>query len=292
MNRLKILVTGAGGQLASAIVRALARDHTLVPASREVLDITNPESVSRAVRDAQPDVIINGAAFNDVDAAEDQPSAAFDVNAFGVQWLARAAAARDAVFVHYGTDFVFNGEAREPYTEDGAPDPRSVYAMSKLLGEWFAAEAPRSYVLRVESLFGGSPVSGRKSSIDRIADAILDGREAVVFADRTVSPSFVHDVAVATGQILERAVPFGLYHCVNSGHCTWLELAEEIARQLAALPTLVARNMADAALRAPRPKYCALSNAKLAGVGIAMPTWQDALARYRRLRGCTLIRMP
>ena len=207
------------------------------------------------------------------------------MNAFGVLWLARAAAQVGAVFVHYGTDFVFAGDAERPYTEDASPNPRSFYASSKLLGEWFAREAPRWYLLRVESLFGGSALgSWHKSSVDLIADAIFEGREAVVFSDRTVSPSFVVDVARATRDIVERGTPYGLYHCVNSGLCTWYELAREIGRQLGIVPKLRLKSVAEVQMRAARPRYCALSNAKLAAAGITMPSWQDALARYLAIR--------
>jgi dTDP-4-dehydrorhamnose reductase len=281
---MRILVTGATGQLGVVIAKRFERDHTVVRVGHDALDITNPGNVADTVRDERPDVIINCAAYNNVDAAQDDPVTPLEVNAFGVEWLARAATECPALLVHYSSDFVFSGDADRPYTEEMTPDPRSSYAMSKLLGEWFARDAPRSYVLRVESLFGGSPASNRKSSVDHIADAILEGREAVVFSDRTVSPSFVDDVAAATKRLVEGNAPLGLYHCVNSGHGTWLDLGREIARQLGVVPKLVPRRMAEIELRAPRPRYCALSNAKLAGAGIEMPTWQDALGRYLRVR--------
>src|SRR5690606_15872637 len=123
-------------------------------------------------RAAKPDVIINCSAYNLVDQAEDDAPAALAVNGFAVLNLARAAREAGAMLVHYGTDFVFDGRSTEPYTETDRPVPESTYGMSKLLGEWFAAEAPRHYVLRVESLFGGTRA---KSSIDKILDAILAG---------------------------------------------------------------------------------------------------------------------
>jgi dTDP-4-dehydrorhamnose reductase len=183
--------------------------------------------------------------------------------------------------VHYSTDFVFDGTASRPYTEEDHPNPASVYAASKLLGEWFALESPRAFVLRVASLFGGAPA---KSSVDRIIDALVEGRETRVFTDRTASPSYVFDVAVATCALVERGDP-GLYHCVGTGHCTWHELALEAARiigidgQANIVPVLAA----DIPLAAARPKYAALSNAKLSRIAL-IPTWRDALARYIRTR--------
>ena len=210
------------------------------------------------------------------------------VNAFGVRTLARAASSVDATLIHFSTDFVFDGTAGQPYTEESRPNPQSVYAMSKLLGEWFARES-KHYVLRVESLFGGGLLDHdagrlRGSSLDRIADSILAGREVRAFEDRTVSPSYIDDVARATVALLEMSAPYGMYHCVGSGLGTWLEVATELARQLDRPARIVPMKMASVTLKAQRPRFCALSNAKLEALGVAIPTWQDAVARYARAR--------
>ena len=182
-----------------------------------------------------------------------------------------------ATLIHYGTDFVFDGTADRPYLETDACRPLSTYGMSKLLGEWFALESPGAYVLRVESLFGGRPA---KSSIDKIMSAIRAGQPVRVFADRTVTPSFVDDVAMATEQLLASRPAPGVYHCVNSGVTTWLGIAEEIARLLRCDAEIIPVKSTEVKLRAKRPIYCGLSNDKLKDAGIVMPSWQDALARY------------
>jgi dTDP-4-dehydrorhamnose reductase len=276
-----VLITGAGAQLAAALTAEFAGTGEIRALCHAELDIADPEAVQRNVSAFKPTLIINCASYNHVDHAEDEPEAALRVNAFGVRVLARSATEHDATLVHYGTDFVFDGEAARPYSEDDAPNPSSVYASSKLLGEWFALEATRAYVLRVASLFGGAPA---KSSIDRIVDAISEGRDARVFRDRTVSPSYVVDVASATRALVTHGSP-GLYHCVGSGCCTWHELALEAARLMgrereARLTPVLA---SDVPLRAARPKFAALSNAKLTAV-TTMPTWQNALARYITVR--------
>ena len=270
------LVTGAAGQLGSAIVREFAGGE-VVALTRAELDLADPAAIRAAVAAARPSVVINCAAYNHVDAAETDAVTALQVNAMAVRALAGAAADAGAVLVHYGSDFVFDGTATTPYREDDQANPRGVYATSKLLGEWFASGAPRHYVLRVESLFGGAR---RKSSTDKIIDEIAAGRETRVFVDRTVSPSYVDDVARATRALVEREAPPGLYHCVNSGLCTWHEMAMEIARLLGVTPRLVPMRVAGVTLLAERPQFCALSNAKLAALGIVMPPWQDALARH------------
>jgi len=287
---VRVLVAGAGGQLGRTVARVLADGYDVMPLTRAELDITDDAAVRAAVADVHPGVIVNCAAYNAVDGAEDDPVAALEVNALGVRALAGAAAAIGATLVHYGTDFVFDGTASEPYGEDDPPNPLSVYAASKLLGEWFARGARHYYVLRVESLFGGGALApgadGRRlgSSLDRIADALLAGREVRAFTDRVVSPSYVDDVAAATGSLLRAAPAQGLYHCVGSGHATWFEVTQELAARLGVQPAIRGITLDELELRAPRPRFCALSNRKLAAAGFEMPHWRDAVARYARIR--------
>ena len=287
---MTVLVTGAAGQLGATLGTRFASEHRVVALDRSALDITDSDRVVDTIREAVPTVIVNCAAYNDVDGAEDDAVGAFAVNTFGVRALARAAREVDATLVHYSTDFVFDGTATTPYTEDDRPNPQSVYAMSKLLGEWFAQDA-RAYVLRLESLFGGAAPAtsprahGRRGgSLDRMADAILEGREVRAFSDRTVSLSYVDDVATATEALLAAAPPVGIYHCVGSGMASWVEVATQLAQRLGQPARIVPIRMDDRPLKAKRPRFCALSNAKLAGAGIQTPTWQDALSRYAAAR--------
>ena len=276
---MRIAVLGARGKLGSSVAREFSAGHEVHAFDHRALDITDSSRVAAELARVRPDAIVNCAGYNAVDAAEDQPVDALRANAFAVRTLARQAAKLDAALVHYSSDFVFDGESQEPYTEEDHPNPQSTYAMSKMLGEWFAADAPRAYVLRVESLFGlradGSPLEG---SVAAILRALASGTTARVFEDRTVSPTHVPDAVRATRQLLERRAPPGIYHCVNSGRCTWMELAIEAARLMRVEPRLERIRTEDAQLRATRPRYCALSNAKLTSLGIMTPTWQEALA--------------
>lgn len=275
-----ILVTGAAGQLGAFIVDSFS-DRPVVAATRATLDITDTVAVMRVVREIRPAVIVNCAAFNDVDGAEDAPAMAMAVNAFAVRSLARAAETCEAMLVHYGTDFVFDGHASQAYEEDDTPAPRSAYSASKLLGEWFALDAPRAFVLRVESLFGTPPAwQGRRGTLDTLVDGLRHGRELRVFTDRVVSPSYSRDVAAATRHLLESGATPGLYHCVNSGQATWLEVATAAAEALGVAPRLQPITTDQVATRAARPRFCALSNRKLAAAGFQMPTWRDALQRW------------
>lgn len=279
---MRVLVTGARGLLGAAIVREF-EDADLHALSHEQLDVADEAAVDAAVASVSPDVVINCAAYNNVDQAEHDAEAALRVNAFGVLALARGARRTGAALVHYSTDFVFDGEADRPYVEDDHPNPRGIYAASKLLGDWFAADAPRAYVLRVESLFGEpGPGSVRRGSLGAIVDRIRSGVEVPVFVDRSVSPSYTFDIARATRAVLERRLVPGVYHCVNEGFATWAEIAGEAARLLGLSWNMKPLTLESAALVAPRPRFCAMSPAKLAAAGIVMPRWEDALDRYLR----------
>jgi dTDP-4-dehydrorhamnose reductase len=275
---MKVLITGAAGQLGQAMVALLRHEHDVTAWTRQDIDLSRHRDVREAIGELAPAAIVNCASFNHVDASEDDQVTPLNINAMVVGTLARSAAALDAVLIHYSTDFVFAGTSTTPYRETDTPEPRSVYAQSKLIGEWLAADAPKHYVLRVESLFGGPH---RRSSVDRIVDLVRSGQPAPVFADRVVSPSFVPDVAEASAFILRTSPERGLYHCVNSGHATWFEVGREVVKRLGGSEaSLKPISVHDVKLKAPRPQFAALSNAKLAMSGYKMPTWQDAIERY------------
>jgi dTDP-4-dehydrorhamnose reductase len=275
---MTVLIVGAAGQLGQAMVARLRGEYDVTGWTRQDIDLTRHRDVREAIAELAPQAIVNCASFNQVDAAEDDQITALEVNAMVVGTLARAAAALDAVLMHYSTDFVFAGTASTPYAETDTPEPRSAYAQSKLVGEWLAADAPKHYVLRVESLFGGPH---RRSSVDRIVDLVRQGGAAPVFADRVVSPSFVADVADASAFVLRTRPEPGLYHCVNSGHATWLTVGQEIVKHVGGSDaSLKPISVNDVKLRASRPQFAALSNEKLARAGYVMPSWQDAIGRY------------
>jgi dTDP-4-dehydrorhamnose reductase len=275
-----VMVTGAGGRLGRWVVRAFG-DGPVIAHTRQSLDLTDEAAVQMAVRAAAPAVVINCAAFNDVDGAEDRPLDALRVNAFAVRALARAAADSGARLVHYSTDFVFDGESDTPYDEADPPAPLGAYGASKLIGEWFAIDSPGAVVLRVESLFGlPEDWHGVRGSLDGIVDRLREGREVPVFTDRVVSPSYMPDIAAATRHLVDTGAPGGLYHCVNAGHATWEAVAREAARILGVEPRVRPVTLEGMPLRARRPRFCALAGGKLAAAGFGMPPWEDALRRW------------
>lgn len=277
---MRAFITGAAGQLGSAIVSQFHDCELVRPTSKE-LDITDGVALRRAVIDAAPDLIVNCAAYNNVDGAEDRPQDAFALNSFAVRTLARAAEDTGAMLVHYGSDFIFDGTASTPYDESAQPSPRSKYGASKLLGEWFALEAPRAFVLRVESLFG-TPRSftGRRGSMDGIVKGLEEGREIPVFTDRVITPGYVVDIAAATRHLVESMAAPGVYHCTNAGATRWTDIANELASLLGVEPRLKLVASNQVALKASRPVYSALSTDKLTATGFRMPSWSDALRRW------------
>jgi dTDP-4-dehydrorhamnose reductase len=278
---VKLLVIGAAGQLGRATTEMLAPRHEVIAWTRQDVDLSDTVTLVEWITRTRPDAILNCAAYNNVDGAEDDPLPALRVNALAVRAMAEAAEPIGATLVHYSTDFVFDGLATrtQPYVETDPPHPLSTYGASKRLGEWFAMQVPKHYVLRVESLFGGPHT---RSSVDKIVASIGNGAETPVFVDRIVTPSYVEDVVQATEKLLTRRAPFGLYHCVNSGETSWLALAQEVARLLGKPEArLVSKKMADVPMRAKRPQYCSLSNRKLAEAILwPLPRWEDALARH------------
>ena len=235
-DRLRVVVVGAAGQLGQVMSSLVARTWALTAWTRADLDLTDGLRVARAVRDIAPWAIVNCAGYNQVDLAEDEPITALEANAFAVRTLARAAESVGATFVHYSSDFVFDGESNRPYREDDRPNPRSVYAASKLLGEWFAADARSHYVLRVESLFGG--LGRRKGSLDRIIESI-DGREARSSVHRSRR---VAQLCVGRGRSDDGAAP----HRVPPRACTTASIAaRDLVREWR-------RSAAAARFRAPR----------------------------------------
>jgi len=280
---MRIVVVGARGQLGGAMVHECRTRHEVIAFDRAALDLTDDSAVADAMQRTKPEAIVNCAGYNAVDAAESHPVEALQANSFAVRSLARVARQIGAALVQFSSDFVFDGLVSTPMTEAHPPNPRSCYAASKLLGEWFAADAPVHYVLRVESLFGVGPGGTPKGSVASIVNGLRAGQVVRVFGDRTVSPTYVADASKATRLLLERGSAPGLYHCVNSGSATWREVAEEAARLLGVEPRFEVVSVDDVKLPAARPRYCALANEKLgAATGFEMPTWQDALGRYLR----------
>jgi dTDP-4-dehydrorhamnose reductase len=270
---VKVLVTGAGGQLGHDLVLAFG-DHDVVGLARPDLDVTDEAAVVAAVRDHGPDLVVHAAAHTRVDAAESDPDAAWRANALGSWWVARACALGDAAMVYVSTDYVFDGTADRPYTEFDPIAPRSVYGRTKAAGEQLVRQTlPRHYVVRTSWVLGAH-------GGNFVRTMLRLGRErgaVAVVADQTGSPTFTFDLAPAIRRLAVTG-RYGTYHLTNSGTTTWYDLAratfEEAGLDVEVSPT----DTASYAAPAPRPAYSVLDNlmARLTGLP-PLPHWRDSL---------------
>lgn len=286
-----VLITGSGGQLAAELaVEFTQADYDVVTLDRLTLDIAQPEAMEHVVTAYRPALILNAAAYNAVDRAEDEPTQAFAVNGLGPRSMARVAHALEGtVLVHYSTDYVFDGQLTRPYQEDDLPHPLSVYGVSKLAGEHFVlSSAPRSFVLRTGVVFG--PAGQRTAHgnfVERMLALAAAGQTLRVVTDQIVSPTYAPDIARVTRTVVEAGFPFGLYHCVGQGSCSFYEFAQGIFSAAGVPADLYQTTSAAYNARASRPAFSVLGNTRLASVGVRTPrSWREALPEYLQRRRC------
>jgi dTDP-4-dehydrorhamnose reductase len=188
--------------------------------------------------------------------------------------------------VHYSTDYVFDGTAREPYEEDDLPLPINAYGVSKLAGEYFVrAECAQSFVVRVSTVFGPAGRHSRHGNfVERMLGLARAGRHLRVVADQTACPTYAPDIAQATRALVESGSAPGVYHCAGAGSCSYFEFAQAIFAEAGVAATMEASTAAEYAAPARRPAYSVLSSARLAAQGITAPRhWREALQDYFRV---------
>jgi dTDP-4-dehydrorhamnose reductase len=275
---MRVLVTGASGQLGRALLAGLGPEAAWA-GGRAELDVRDTRRVAELVAHVAPDVVINAAADNRVDAAEQEPEEALAVNALGPLNLARAAAQAGALLVHVSTDYVFDGEQDRPYDEADPPRPRSVYGLTKRAGELAVSSSPGPWLLvRTSGVFGRGGSRGKGGSfVERILERARGGAALRVVDDQTFAPTYAPDLAGAL-IALARGGHRGLVHVTNGGECTWHGLART-ALKMAGLHAPVERIRSedlDAAAR--RPRYSVLSTRHYESLGLPpLRPWKDAL---------------
>ncbi len=283
---MKVVVTGATGQLGQELVAALAGER-VEAFGRLELDLCDFAYTRAVVLDHRPDVVINAAAFTRVDDCETEPERAFWVNAFAVRHLAQVCADVGCSLVHVSTDYVFDGAKASPYAEDDAPNPLSVYGTSKLAGECFVRSlAPRHILVRTSGLYGpAGAASARGNFVETMLRLAERGGPVRVVTDQVLTPSSAQDVAAKIVELV-RQDRRGLYHVTNAGQCSWFEFAREIFVLAGRAPALEPTTAAAFGARARRPAYSVLAHTRLAGLGLDdLQPWKDALAAYLRARG-------
>jgi dTDP-4-dehydrorhamnose reductase len=289
---MRIAVTGANGQLGREVCRQVGA--AAVPLTRKELDLRDPATVHAVILQLKPDLVVNCAAYTQVDQAEKEPEAARAVNALSVAELARACRALDIPLVQVSTDYVFGGPLglRKPHSESEPTHPQGVYAQTKLEGEQAAATHGRHWIVRTCGLYAEPGHVEAKNFVKTMLRLGAAGRPLRIVADQFCTPSYVPHVARAI-LFLARAdrsgaagrPAYGVYHVVNSGSTNWFEFAAEVFR-LAEMPiSLGAISSAEYAAPAPRPSYSVLDTSRYEALGgPVMPSWQAALAEYFQRR--------
>jgi dTDP-4-dehydrorhamnose reductase len=281
----RYVLIGATGQLGFDLTRTFDLPGELVRLTRADLDLSDEGAIGRVVTALRPTHVVNAAAYNLVDRAEDEREAAFAVNGRAVGALAAACQRVNATLVHFSTDYVFGGDRREPYDEDDPPHPLSVYAESKLAGERLAlAGCERAFVIRVCGLFGVAQSRARTNFVETMLRLAREGRAIRVVRDQVLSPSATRDIAPKVWRVLTRGAP-GLYHLTNAGQTSFFDFAREIFRLSGLTPALTATTAAEFGARARRPAYSVLARRRLAALGEDdLRPWNEALADYLRER--------
>lgn len=281
-----VVILGAGGQLGYELQKGLA-DWTLVPFTRQDVDICDYARLNREITAVKPDLVINAAAYTEVDESERKVQKAFQVNAFAVRELARICADLGSILVQISTDYVFGGQQNRAYQEDDLPQPRNVYGNAKLVGEYFVRSlCPEHYIVRTSGLFG---LGGLRSKAGNFVETVIQRAEErkpiSVVDDQFFSPTYTKHFLLGLKKLL-LSEEFGLYHLTNSGSCSWYSFAAAIFERMPLDPEIIPVSTKEFNAPASRPGFSVLSNAKyVRTVGHPLPEWEEALADYLAARG-------
>ncbi len=279
----KVMVFGGGGQLGVELCREFERRQWIVQRfDRHMLDVTDAAAVEGAIAQADPRVVINAAAYNQVDIAESEPSAAFTANALAVRNLAVGCRQTGAQLVHYSTDYVFDGTKGSPYVETDKPHPLGAYAVSKLAGELYAqAYLDGPLILRTSGVFGpGGMFTPRGNFVELMLRLAKNGSPIRVVEDHVASPTYAPAMASRTAELVEREIR-GIFHLGGGEPISWYAYAKLIFELAGLEPSLTPTDEREYRTAARRPKFSALSNRKLESAGIApMPPLRQAVADY------------
>lgn len=275
---MKILITGANGQLAREFQESLKDyDYEVISLDRASLDISDTDSVEEAFSRHNPDTVLNCAAYNFVDSAEKDFDAAYKVNALGVRNLASACKRNNALLVHYSSDYVFDGKKEDFYTEEDETGPVNSYGKTKLLGETFLAEEADNFLLlRVSWVFG----EGKQNFLYKLVEWAKKNKVLRVVYDQISVPTYTKDIVNSTILAMEKGLR-GVYHLTNSGYASRYEVAHYFIERLG-MDNLVLPVSSDYfPSPAKRPFFSAMSNRKLSNdLNVAMPDWKVGIERY------------
>ncbi len=274
---MRIAITGSAGQLGQALQLSLG-DQELLLLDLPSFDVTDHSQMSQVIGDFAPQVVIHGAAYTDVDGCELQPELAYRINALGTQNVALAAQSCSAAMVYISTDYVFDGTKGEPYWEWDAPNPQSVYARSKLAGEYLTQTLLlQHYIVRTAWLYS----RGGKNFVQTVLRLSNERRELRFVTDEIGSPTYAPDVAEAVTKLIAQPV-YGIYHFTNTGVCSrydWAKAVLELAGRadFPLFPTSAYKRAARVPARSELRNFCGATQ-----LGITLRPWRDALQDYFR----------
>jgi dTDP-4-dehydrorhamnose reductase len=284
----KAVVFGASGQLGVELVRELrARHYDVTGWERTQVDVTDPFAVERTLEQSEAAVVFNAAAYNQVDVAEKEPRAAFEVNALAVRNIAAVCRQIDALLVHFSTDYVFDGQAGHAYSEDEPTHPLGAYAVSKLAGELYAqAYLDRVLVVRTSGVFGPQGrTTARGNFVELMLRLAASGQPVRVVEDYSASPTYSPWLAARSVDLVERGLT-GVFHVAGGAAISWFDYARIIFEVAGLKPLLQPTNAREFRTAARRPKFSALSNAKMERAGLQpMPPLRQAVEDYFARRG-------
>lgn len=284
----RVAIFGSGGQLGVELKTEFTRrGYEVAGFERSSVDITDTAQVEQALAKFDPAIVMNAAAYNQVDVAEKEPQAAYFANGLAVRNLALACRQVDARLVHFSTDYVFDGTAGRAYVEQDIPHPLGAYAVSKLAGEYYAhAYLDSALVIRTSGVFGpGGLNTARGNFVELMLRLADNGQPIKVVEDHVASPTFAPALASRTADLVERGAR-GLFHIGGGTPISWFDWAVKIFAAAGLKPPLKPTNEREFRTAARRPKYSALSNAKMESLGVdPMPTLEQAIDLYLLARG-------
>jgi dTDP-4-dehydrorhamnose reductase len=277
---MKIVIIGSTGQLGTDLVKTLGTVHEVIGFTHNNIEVADYNSCL-ILKQHQPDMVINTAAFHKTDMCEEQPLKTFSVNALGARNLAMITNEIDATTIFISTDYVFDGSKKESYTEDDVPAPINTYGISKLAAEHFTRQNPKHYIIRIASLFGKAGASGKgENFVEKMITKAKKNEPITVIDDMWMSPTYTKDVSSIIKEIAEKQLPYGIYHATNKGYCSWFQFAEQIFQFTDLKPSLSPIKTEQITTKAKRPRFSALKSIKMPQYGIEMPTWKQALRKY------------
>jgi dTDP-4-dehydrorhamnose reductase len=280
---MKILITGALGQLGRKLTEVLSPEHELILTDSATMDVTNLEAVRIVTNENKPDYIIHAAAYTQVDKAEENIELCRKINSFGTKNVAAVASELGIKLIYISTDFVFAGDKKTPYQETDLADPLSVYGLTKFEGENFVREICNEYyIVRVSWLFGELPAGYKGTNFVEVMLRLAKEKEEIkVVNDQIGSPTYTGDLAIAISNIIAKNPEYGIYHFSGSGACSWYDFAREIFAQTDTMTKLTPIPSDQYPQKAKRPPYSYLDKAKIENaLGIKVRPWPQMLAEY------------